>query len=452
MGGSPLKVVIAGGGVAAVEALLALRRLAGDAVSVEMLAPDPRFRYRPLSVTEPFGLGVARDLDLLEIALEHDATFLHDALAAVDVSSRRLATTGGRHLDYEALLLATGTRGVEAVPGALTFRDSRDGGAMRDLMVALEQGEVRRLTFAVPAGVAWPLGLYELALLCAARVGALELDGVELTLVTPESHPMGIFGTGASEVVAKMLDRAGISVRTETRPLEFADGQLALSGGGAVRCDRVVALPALEVPLISGIPQERDGFIAVDRFGAVFGVERVYAAGDVTWFPVKQGGIAAQMADSAASSIAALAGADVDPQRFQPVLRGAILTEWGPRYLRTSVGEPTHGDAARSVLWWPPAKVAGKYLAPYLAARAGYRVGRPALEDLSAPPGDDPGDVEGGHGDVVAMALSSAEAHARERDFAGAMRWLEVVEDLELYLPREYEAKRESWRGLSSSD
>jgi sulfide:quinone oxidoreductase len=263
---------------------------------------------------------------------------------------------------------------------------------------------------------------------------------------------MGIFGTGASEVVAKMLDRAGISVRTETRPLEFADGQLALSGGGAVRCDRVVALPALEVPLISGIPQERDGFIAVDRFGAVFGVERVYAAGDVTWFPVKQGGIAAQMADSAASSIAALAGADVDPQRFQPVLRGAILTEWGPRYLRTSVGEPTHGDAARSVLWWPPAKVAGKYLAPYLAARAGYRVGRPALEDLSAPPGDDPGDVEGGHGDVVAMALSSAEVHARDRDFAGAMRWLEVVEDLELYLPREYEAKRESWRGLSSSD
>lgn len=43
-------------------------------------------------------------------------------------------------------------------------------------------------------------------------------------------------------------------------------------------------------------------------------------------------------------------------------------------------------------------------------------------------------------------ALISADASARERDFKGALRWLEVVEDLELYLPTDYELRRISWQ------
>ena len=48
-----MRVVIAGGGVAALEAALALRALAEDRVSVELLAPETQFWYRPLAVTEP---------------------------------------------------------------------------------------------------------------------------------------------------------------------------------------------------------------------------------------------------------------------------------------------------------------------------------------------------------------------------------------------------------------
>jgi len=310
---------------------------------------------------------------------------------------------------------------------------------------------VKRLSFAVPGDVAWPLGLYELALLCASRARELELEGVELTLVTPEARPMEIFGPRAGDVIDQMLERAGVAVRLASKPITFADGELVIAGQAALACDGVVSLPTLEVPLISGVPQERFGFIAVDRFGAVFRAERVFAAGDATTFPVKQGGIAAQMADSAASSIAELAGAPVDPQPFQPVLRGALLTEWGPRYLRREFSE-SKGEAARSVLWWPPSKVAGRYLAPYLAKRAGYRVEGGSLQDLDAPVGDDAANVGSGHEDIVAMALSSAHAHAQERDFAGARRWLEVVEDLELYLPRDYEARRAAWLERAATD
>ena len=250
-----LRVLIAGGGVAAVEALLALRALAGERVKIGMLAPDPRFRYRPLSVTEPFGLGISRDLDLLEIALEHGATFLRDALAAVDVEARHVATKGGRILSYDVLLVATGTRGTEAVPGALTFRDSADRDSMGDLVADLDRGRVRRVAFAVPSNVSWPLGLYELALLCAARVREVELSGVELTLVTPESRPLEIFGPRAAEVVGRMLEAAGIAVRLAVSPIAFEQGELRMTGQAPLACDRVVALPKLGVPLLSGSPR-----------------------------------------------------------------------------------------------------------------------------------------------------------------------------------------------------
>jgi hypothetical protein len=100
----------------------------------------------------------------------------------------------------------------------------------------------------------------------------------------------------------------------------------------------------------------------------VAGTDTVWAAGDATVFPIKQGGVAAQMADAAAESIAARAGADVDPQPFHPMLRGVLLTGCGQRWMRgpDDIGE---GATARRALFWPPTKITGRYLAPYLLAR-----------------------------------------------------------------------------------
>jgi sulfide:quinone oxidoreductase len=365
----------------------------------------------------------------------------------VDPDRRRLTTTAGRTLEYDALLIAVGARGTEAVPGALTFRDTADQGAFRNALGALERGNAPRLAFAVPSGTAWPLGLYELALLSSARVREKALGGIELTLVTPEARPMHLFGRRASDLVRDLLDRAGIALRLNTTPVRFEDGHLAVRGGEAIACDQVISLPSPAVGSLPGLPQDHKGFLPVDRYGGVLGMQRVFAAGDVTQFPVKQGGLAAQQADCAAASIAALAGADIEPEPFRPVLRGALLTEWGPRYLRAPYGEAT-GTVARSILWWPPAKVAGRHLAPYLASRAGYRDSGDTLADLEAPYGEDAAEVRSGHADVVKLALSSADAKAHERDFGAALRWLEVAEDLELYLPRSYELKRTSWQEL----
>src|SRR5206468_8634926 len=98
----------------------------------------------------------------------------------------------------------------------------------------------------------------------------------------------------------------------------------------------------------------------------------VYAAGNGTDFPIKQGGIAAQQTDAMAESIAARFGLPIEPQPFRPVLRGLMLNGLGPTYLRSDISGRAgdNSDAGGEALWWPPAKIAGRHLAPYLARRA----------------------------------------------------------------------------------
>jgi sulfide:quinone oxidoreductase len=116
------------------------------------------------------------------------------------------------------------------------------------------------------------------------------------------------------------------------------------------------------------VPEAPDGFVPVDDQCQVLGAERVYAAGDATDFAVKQGGIAAQMADTAAESIAALAGAAVEPGPFEPKIQGMFLTGGEPLYFSAYItgGHGWGTDIAPEPQRGPRPKIAAKYLGPYL--------------------------------------------------------------------------------------
>jgi sulfide:quinone oxidoreductase len=147
---------------------------------------------------------------------------------------------------------------------------------------------------------------------------------------------------------------------------------LSLAPEGQLAAERVVALPRLEGPAIDGVPTDGHGFIPTDPSGYVRERADIFAAGDATTFPIKQGGLAAQQADAAAEEIASLAGADVEPEPFRPILRGLILTGRAPLYARaelTAAGSPFLSGS--EPLWWPPGKIVGRYLAPFLAERSG---------------------------------------------------------------------------------
>jgi sulfide:quinone oxidoreductase len=104
----------------------------------------------------------------------------------------------------------------------------------------------------------------------------------------------------------------------------------------------------------------------------VRGPDRVWAAGDATDVQIKQGGVAAQLADVAAQSIAELAGVVTRPQPFAPYVEGVLMTGGTPRYLRAEPAWP--GSAGESVFAhvpsaFAPPKIAAQYLAAHLKSR-----------------------------------------------------------------------------------
>jgi sulfide:quinone oxidoreductase len=365
-----LRVLVAGGGVAALEATLALRKLAEERVTIELVAPESEFTYRPLAVAEPFRVGEVRRFPLGPLVRAAGGRLRRGRVVAVDSIRHLVSAEAGGELSYDVLVLALGARPLEAVPGALTFRGPEDEAALRALLERVLRGEARRLAFAVPGGVAWPLPLYELALLSWSYLTDRGAIGREFALVTPEEAPLALFGAAASDGVGELLKIRGIELRLRTTPVSFAGGTLQLAPEGQLAADRVVALPRLEGLRLSGVPHDSQGFVPTDEYGRVLGLDDVYAAGDLTSFAVKQGGIATQQADAAAAAIAAHAGAPAKPMPFRPVLRGQLLTGNFPRYLRGEPGTRT-STISTEPLWWPPAKIVGHHLAPFLAARLG---------------------------------------------------------------------------------
>jgi len=367
--GSGARVLIAGGGVAALEAVLALQELAPGLREIVLLAPDRHFEYTPLSVAEPFDLGRAHRFELAEVLGPRGVEMVVDSLAAVDAERRQARTAGGLELPYDALLAATGAGRHEALPGAITFSGTRTAADVRRLLREAEAGNLARLVFAVPSGVTWSLPAYELALMSGAELGEKGAR-TEVSIVTPESRPVDAFGARASDAVAEMLESRGIAFRT-ARALRVEAGKLVLEEDDPIAADAVVALPRLVPPEIEGLPAEEGGFIPIDEHCRVRGLHRVFAAGDATDYPFKQGGIATQQADAAAEAIVAELGFGGDPAPFRPVLRGLLLTGRAPRYLRAEVlgGRITRSSAAEEAIWWPPAKIAGRRLAPFLALR-----------------------------------------------------------------------------------
>src|SRR5689334_3395116 len=97
-----LEVLIAGGGVAGLEAAFALHELAGQQPAVTVLAPDAAFLYRPLGVREPFTALAPQRFALGEILQDAGADLVADSFRWLDPSHHTVHTRGGRALGYDA--------------------------------------------------------------------------------------------------------------------------------------------------------------------------------------------------------------------------------------------------------------------------------------------------------------------------------------------------------------
>ena len=262
-------VLVVGGGVAALELVLALAELAPGRADVEFVTPESVFTYRPLAVADTFGAGRLFRIELARVAAHADARLHAGRVVSFDTRHHVAFTTAGEQLHYDVLVVACGARADEWLSGALTFRGEQDEdafryGARRGPRPSRYHARLRGSPHA-----SWPLPLYELALMSAAELKHRRRTHHRLALVTPEERPLARFDGAASEAVSELLDEAGIEVHCGCSAVEVADGELELAPAGRLAADRVVTLPQLRGPHLAGLPRDADGFVPTDRHGRV---------------------------------------------------------------------------------------------------------------------------------------------------------------------------------------
>jgi sulfide:quinone oxidoreductase len=304
------KILVAGGGVAGLEVVLALQSAAPDSFDVEMLAPERHLVRRSLVAGAPFQPIRTIRAELSGIAHDRGFALRRDALECVDAAAHAVVTQGGDRVSYDVLVLALGTRPVAAVAGALPFRGWQDAPAVERALMGLGPGPAR-VAFVARSGATRTLPLYELALQTAAWAKGRD---VTVLLATAELEPIEAFGSHASRRVAERIRAGGVCFIPGVDVDRVQDGRLRIGPEGSIRVDLAVALPSLLGPAVRGVPHDIEGFTAVDDEGRVEDLEDVYAVGDMTGRPLEQGGVAAQQAQAAARAIAASAGAPVAVQ------------------------------------------------------------------------------------------------------------------------------------------
>ena len=371
--GQRFEVLIAGGGVAGLEAAFALQAIAADRVSVRVLALGTDFVYRPLEIGEPFNRGHAGRLPLQDLVERAGAELISDAVTGVDTDNRRVRLGSGAELGYDALLIATGAFVDPAFEHVTAIDDARIDELLHGLVQDIEEGYLHRLAVLIPSPPPWPFPGYEVALMASERAWDMQQQ-LDVVLITPERAPLDMFGPVAVKELSTLLAERRIETITSAW-CEVPEPRSVLvhPGGQRLTAERIVALPALRGPDLVGLPHDGGGFLPVDEYGRVRGADRVWAAGDCTDQPIKFGGVAAQLADVAASSIAATAGADLSVERFRPAVEGVLMTGGTARHLRARPAWP--GPDGESVFEPIAAgttlpKIAAQHLGPHVLSLA----------------------------------------------------------------------------------
>ena len=372
---SDFRVVICGGGIAAIEGLLRLRRLAGDDVQIDLVAPNEELVYRPMAVRQPFAFGAPSHYSLKRIAADADANWVQDTLAWVDRDGQVVHTGEDQELPFDALLIAVGAHQVPPYEHVRTFIDAEADETYQGVLQDIEGGYSKSIAFLLPVGPVYPLPIYELALMTAERAASMNQE-IELSVATPEASPLAIFGQTASGALSKLLADAGVTVYSSSLAMVPEAKHLLIQPQGVeLHPDRMIAIPRVEGPTIRGIAGGgAHGFIPIDSVCCVPGTNsRIYAAGDAAAYPIKHGGLGAQMADTAATAIARLAGAEVEHAPFWPVIQGKLLTGKDPLYISARlVGASGFESEVYDTPPWPEdEKVVAEELGPYLAGLDG---------------------------------------------------------------------------------
>ncbi|MGV1005223.1 MAG: NAD(P)/FAD-dependent oxidoreductase [Candidatus Nanopelagicales bacterium] len=247
------KLLVLGAGTAGTMAVNKLRpKLDRSDWQITVVDADPNHYYQPGFLFVPFGKYSPADMVRAKGRyLPADVDFVIATVEQIVPDDNRVVLADGRELDYEYLIIATGTSPrPERTPGLADdlggriheFYSLPGAGALAARLAGWQGGRLVVHVTAVP--IKSPFAPLEFAFLADAFLAGKGIrDDVEITYVTPleAASPAPV----ASQYLGNLLDRRNIKLEPDfavTR-IDAAAGKLIAGGGREIDYDLLVTVP-----------------------------------------------------------------------------------------------------------------------------------------------------------------------------------------------------------------
>jgi sulfide:quinone oxidoreductase len=354
------RVLVLGGGFAALETAFLLRMRMRDEVDLTLVSDRDSFVFRPNTIYVPFGADPNSLLvDLGKPLARRDIAFRRGNVAEVEPDSRQVMLEDGSKLDYDKLVIATGAAtSAEEVPGlsehAATIWTAQNMLGVRERFERVRDraraGDRRRVLFLVPPNNKCSGPLYEIVLMLETwlrRAGVRE--AVDIAWSTYEQSFIQAFGPRLHEVITEEFSERGIDGHTDEVVSEVSAGTVRYADGSARDFDELIAFPPYTAGVrYSALPSDDRGFLYTQPdTRQVAGHPDIYAPGDAGEFPVKQAFLAFLQADAVAEHIGSQVTGKPFATAFDPV--SMCVMEMFDKATFAQVPLRLTGDPARPV-------------------------------------------------------------------------------------------------------
>jgi NADH dehydrogenase len=311
MAGSPLRIVIVGGGYVGMYTALGLqKKLSPGAAEITVVEPQANMTYQPFLPEAAAGSVEPRHVVVPLRRVLRRCTVITGAVSAISHANKRVTVqpSGGEQFDlgYDLLVVCPGSVSrILPIPGlaevGIGFKTIGEAIYLRnhvlsclDLAASTDDPEVRRraLTFVFVgggyAGVEAMAELEDMARYATRYTHGIEPADMRWVMVEAASRIMPEVSVRLSSYTVDRLVERDIDVRLNTRLESAVDGHIVLSDGTSFDSDTLVwtagvkANPILES---SDLPRDDKGRLPCNANLTVKGVNGVFAAGDCAAVP-----------------------------------------------------------------------------------------------------------------------------------------------------------------------
>ena len=286
------KALILGGGFAGIDSAIHLRK---EGYEVTLVSDREYFYIYPTSIWVATHKAAFEDvcIDLKKLEKAHGFTLLADGVSQIEAKSKKVTLASGKIVDdYDYLIVAMGAgkmkhQGLEntlsicgapeqsvAIRNALDTLVLKGGGK-----IAFGFGGNPKDTSAVRGGPGFELLFNVDTMLRKKGIR----DKFELIMFAPMEKPGARLGEKSLAMMDKMFKRAGVTKHFGKKIKAFEANGIILEDESKIESDFTMFIPAGDghaVIKTSDLPLNDAGFVQINNYCEVEGLEDVYAVGD----------------------------------------------------------------------------------------------------------------------------------------------------------------------------